>query len=218
MTDTLRDAAQMALDYLQSMADVQNYARTVEALRAALAAPVASVAAPAGSVLAAIYRRRVTPANDWDRAFNSGVDAAYGAVFSAAPEPTPAAALAAQPQEAPKWVGPYADAWSALDATRRAVAELIGADPEAWPDHGNAALAIAAAMAIRSATQPAAEPQPVAPLTDKQILRCIRDAAAGCPPMGLVRAYDMPAPTHYAVCLVRAIEAAHGIGAAARRG
>lgn len=48
-----------------------------------------------------------------------------------------------------KWLGPYTKAETALDATRRAVAELIGADPEAWPDHGNAPLAIAAAMAVR---------------------------------------------------------------------
>lgn len=32
---------------------------------------------------------------------------------------------------------------------RRAVAEIIGADPDTWPDHGNAPLAIAAALAVR---------------------------------------------------------------------
>lgn len=35
-----------------------------------------------------------------------------------------------------------------MDELRRAVAELIGEDPETWPDHGNGALAIAATVAL----------------------------------------------------------------------
>lgn len=34
-----------------------------------------------------------------------------------------------------------------MDELRRACAELLGQDPETWPSHGNAPLAIAAAMA-----------------------------------------------------------------------
>ena len=38
-----------------------------------------------------------------------------------------------------------------LDELRRACAEILGQDPEAWPSHGNAPLAIASALAILSA-------------------------------------------------------------------
>lgn len=38
----------------------------------------------------------------------------------------------------------------AMDDLRRAVAETIGEDPETWPAHGNAALAIAAVVALRA--------------------------------------------------------------------
>lgn len=37
---------------------------------------------------------------------------------------------------------------SSADELRRAVADLFGADPETWPDHGNAPLAIAASLAL----------------------------------------------------------------------
>lgn len=50
-----------------------------------------------------------------------------------------------------KWAGPHNSAAEALDATRRAVAETIKADPETWPSHGNAPLAIVAAVALRQA-------------------------------------------------------------------
>jgi len=46
-----------------------------------------------------------------------------------------------------------------MDELRRAVAEIIGTDPETWPTHGNAPLAIAAALARREARSAA----PVAP-------------------------------------------------------
>ncbi len=36
------------------------------------------------------------------------------------------------------------------DGLRRACAEVIGVDPETWPDHGNAELAIAACLALRT--------------------------------------------------------------------
>lgn len=48
-----------------------------------------------------------------------------------------------------EWLGPHHTAWDALNETRKAVAAIIGADPETWPNHGNAPLAIAAAMAMR---------------------------------------------------------------------
>lgn len=37
----------------------------------------------------------------------------------------------------------------AMDELRRSVAEIIGTDPDTWPDHGNTPLAIAAALALR---------------------------------------------------------------------
>lgn len=43
----------------------------------------------------------------------------------------------------------------AMDDLRRAVAELLGHDPETWPEHGNAPLAIAAAVALLVRSQPA---------------------------------------------------------------
>ena len=55
--------------------------------------------------------------------------------------------LAAEPVR--QWLGPYTDAWTALNELRRAVAEVIGADPDVWPTHGNAPLAIAASVATR---------------------------------------------------------------------
>ncbi len=51
--------------------------------------------------------------------------------------------------EAVQWLGPHANAWDALNETRKAVADIIGAHPDTWPDHGNAPLAIAAVVAIR---------------------------------------------------------------------
>lgn len=36
------------------------------------------------------------------------------------------------------------------EGLRRACAEVVGADPETWPDHGNAELAIAACLALRT--------------------------------------------------------------------
>ena len=44
-----------------------------------------------------------------------------------------------------------AAAETSANELRRAVAELIGADPETWPNHGNAPLAIASCVALRQA-------------------------------------------------------------------
>ena len=41
-----------------------------------------------------------------------------------------------------------------LDELRRACAEILGQDPEAWPSHGNAPLAIALALALAVSTAP----------------------------------------------------------------
>jgi hypothetical protein len=89
--------------------------------------------------------------------------------------PTKADAPAAQPEPV-TWLGPYKTAAEALDALRRAVAEVIGTDPETWPSHGNAPLAIAAAMAMRhaaytAAPPPAAQPAPLDSITDEASLR-----------------------------------------------
>lgn len=74
-----------------------------------------------------------------------------------------------------RWIGPYEDAWQALDETRRAVAEAIGEDPETWPDHGNAPLAIAAAVALARRKPPAAD---ALGLTDACDSRAARDVLA----------------------------------------
>ena len=73
-------------------------------------------------------------------------------------------ALAAQGAEpvASKWLGPFDDGAQALDELRRACAEIIGADPETWPTHGNAPLAIAAALGLRQAELNKLAAQPTA--------------------------------------------------------
>lgn len=75
-----------------------------------------------------------------------GGDAEMRAVFRVVQD-----ALAAQGAEpvASKWLGPCKDGAQALDELRRACAEIIGADPETWPTHGNAPLAIAAALGLQ---------------------------------------------------------------------
>lgn len=50
-----------------------------------------------------------------------------------------------------------------LDELRRACAEILGQDPEAWPSHGNAPLAIASALALAVSTAP--KPHPMHPFT-----------------------------------------------------
>lgn len=60
------------------------------------------------------------------------------------------------------WLGPYNNADDALNELRKSVAEIIGEDPETWPDHGNAPLAIAATLALARRTNPAPAQEPVA--------------------------------------------------------
>ena len=48
------------------------------------------------------------------------------------------------------WLGPFKTADDAIDALRRSVAEIIGADPNTWPDHKNAPLAISAVVGLRA--------------------------------------------------------------------
>jgi hypothetical protein len=52
----------------------------------------------------------------------------------------------------PYWAGDKTgrDPGEELNALRRAVAETLGEDPETWPTHGNAPLAIASAVALRA--------------------------------------------------------------------
>ncbi|WP_254616614.1 hypothetical protein [Burkholderia metallica] len=72
-----------------------------------------------------------------------------GALFVDGSTAIPAEAASAPADERAAWIGPHRNGWEALNETRKAVAEVIGADPETWPDHGNAPLAIAAAIALR---------------------------------------------------------------------
>ncbi|MFG1376109.1 hypothetical protein [Xanthobacter autotrophicus] len=69
------------------------------------------------------------------------------------PEPAKADSVA--------WCGPYKSAADALNDLRKSVAEIIGEDPNTWPAHGNAPLAIAATLALsRRATPPTAPVEP----------------------------------------------------------
>lgn len=47
------------------------------------------------------------------------------------------------------WLGPFKTADDAIDALRRSVAEIIGADPDTWPYHKNAPIAISAVVGLR---------------------------------------------------------------------
>ena len=64
--------------------------------------------------------------------------------------------------------------------------------------------------------QPAPEPVARVPLTEKQMLDCVR--SVGTPaPMGLTRdrgPYEVTEPTWFLIQLVRSVERAHGIAAA----
>jgi hypothetical protein len=55
--------------------------------------------------------------------------------------------LAVSSAQPAAWIGPHATAWEALDELRKSVAQIIGQDPNTWPRHGNAPLAIAAVCA-----------------------------------------------------------------------
>lgn len=76
-----------------------------------------------------------------------------------------------------KWLGPFTDGAEALDQLRRSVAEIIGADPDTWPDHGNAPLAIAAAIGLRQAELnrcDAAPPPAADAVTDDEVMQALR--------------------------------------------
>lgn len=63
-----------------------------------------------------------------------------------------------------------------LDELRRACAEILGQDPEAWPSHGNAPLAIASALALAVSTAP--QPAPAQPAVHPDDAAVDRFAAA----------------------------------------
>lgn len=54
-----------------------------------------------------------------------------------------------------------------LDELRRSCAEILGQDPETWPSHGNAPLAIASALALAVSTAP--QPAPAQDVAGKVI-------------------------------------------------
>lgn len=82
--------------------------------------------------------------------------------------------------DARKWLGPFTDGAEALDQLRRSVAEIIGADPDTWPDHGNAPLAIAAAIGLRQAelNRCDAAPPPAADAVTEAMVEAALDACA----------------------------------------
>lgn len=55
-----------------------------------------------------------------------------------------------------------------MDALRRMVAEVMGEDPETWPEHGNAALAIASLVALRCG-------RVMSPLIEEEIKRQVAE-------------------------------------------
>jgi hypothetical protein len=63
-----------------------------------------------------------------------------------------------------------------LDELRRACAEILGQDPETWPSHGNAPLAIASALALAVSTAP--QPAPAQPAVHPDDAAVDRFAAA----------------------------------------
>lgn len=81
------------------------------------------------------------------------------------PSPVPQEATA----EPVAWRGPFTAADAALDELRRAVASTMGYDPETWPTHRNAPLAIAALVALLKGE--AGSP----PSHDAELLAALRD-------------------------------------------
>lgn len=72
-----------------------------------------------------------------------------------------------------------AAAETSANELRRAVAELIGADPETWPNHGNVPLAIAAYVAVQQAELAALEAK-LAALEAQKIPAAIEAALSNC--------------------------------------
>lgn len=48
-----------------------------------------------------------------------------------------------------EFLGPFIDAETALDELRRSAAEVLGKDPNTWPAHKNAPLAVVAALSLQ---------------------------------------------------------------------
>jgi hypothetical protein len=86
--------------------------------------------------------------------------AAYAMFLALRGEATSAPA----PAEPSPWLGPYSDAATALDHLRRTCAEIIGADPDVWPEHRNAPLAIAAVLGLRQSEVERARAAPAEPI------------------------------------------------------
>lgn len=104
---------------------------------------VTPVNAPDTSVVTAWVTVPVEPTDDMLRAAAHALHKASGGDLDAGSwelAPVLRAALAAAPQPA--------QAPDRMDELRRSVAEIIGCDPETWPEHGNAPLAIAAIVAL----------------------------------------------------------------------
>ena len=97
--------------------------------------------------------------------------------------PEEVAALARKTMELAVANVKLAAAETSANELRRAVAEIIGADPETWPNHGNAPLAIAAYVAVQQAELAALEAKLAALASQEPVMiyegRCIFDCGDG---------------------------------------
>lgn len=76
-------------------------------------------------------------------------NAAWWGWKSALAQPSPVNTAPPAIENVAKWFGPYTDGGVALNELRKACAEMLGYDVDTWPGHGNAPLAIGAALGLR---------------------------------------------------------------------
>jgi hypothetical protein len=151
----------------------------------------------------AVLKRWDSPQWDWTQeGSTAGLMADLRAALAADEAREPAQGLADERAAFEAWAPTYHKVSSPgpltmLDGGRRYFYGPVNASWAAWQ-----------ARALVSA--------PRVPLTDEQMLACVRSVGAPAP-MGLMRdrgAYEVTEPTWFLTQLVRAIERAHGIAAA----